>query len=567
MRRLISYLTPFRVPLSFTVILLLVAKGIEAYVPFYLGKIVEQILGVDGMLEPALVSACSFVLVLLFFGYFLDAVSVTIKSWVSQEGLFRLRTDVYDHIQRLPTAYFDRNAVGQLMTRTIHDIDQINVMFSESVVPLISSCMLFVGITIAVICVDWRVALAISCVLPFAVWLTHHFRISQRRCFIRIRAIVGRMNGFVQEHLMGVSTIRSFGLERAEESRFSEINEDHCSAYLETIRHFAFFFAGIDFLQSMALVMVFMVLGLSVDGFSPGLFFTFSLYTLMVFRPLYDLADRYNVLQSAMAAAERVFRVLDVAQEVDEGAVLKKIETIEFRDVWFAYEGDEWVLQGISFAMKRGDSLALVGMTGAGKTSILNLLLRLYDFQKGEILINGEDIRSYSLSSLRGQFSAVLQDPVIFSGTILENVTLGDETILPEDVESAIDYVNLRDLLRRFPEGLQHELKEQGKGLSVGEMQLISLARAVAHHASVVVLDEATANIDSATERLIQSALTKLFADRTALVIAHRLSTIQHVNRIVVIHDGCVIESGTHESLLATKGMYEKLYRLQFQTS
>lgn len=569
LKRLLGYLRPYRYLLGIAILFLVIAKGIEAFIPIYLGDIMQRVFDqLEGY--TSLLRGCLWAFGLLVLGYSLDAGNVVMKSWVAQKGLYTLRTEVYQHIQHLPMRYYDRHAVGKMMTRTIHDVDQINQMFAESVVPIVSSVFLFVTIAVSIFWVDWRVASAITAILPLAWWLTSRFRYYQRRCYDRIRAIVSVMNTFVQEHLMGAATIRSFGLQQQEEQRFEEINEDHCTAYLETIHHFAFFFAGIDFMQGLALITVFVVLVLFTPveiGFQAGTYFTFSLYALMVFRPLADLAERYNVLQSAMAAAQRIFHTLDRHREVEDplqGKTLGPITSIAFENVWFAYENDNWILRGISFSLKKGESVALVGVTGAGKTTILSLLLRFYDYQKGRILINGTDIRDYSLHSLRQQFSVVLQDPVIFSGTLAENVTFSQPDITPEKLDAVLDYVNLRPLVERFPEGWQQHLSEQGKSLSVGEMQLVSLARAVAHDRSFIVLDEATANIDTGTERIIQSALKRILTDKTALVIAHRLSTIKDVTRILVLHQGQVAESGTHTQLLQQAGLYEKLYRLQF---
>lgn len=575
-KRLLTYLRPYRWWLGLAILFLIFSKGVEAYVPIYIGHVTQYILNSINLndLEKesrlhTVFQGCGTIIGLLVLSYLLDATNVIIKTRIGQRAILELRTQVYEHILRLPLSYYDHYSVGRLMTRTIHDVDQIDQMFSDSVVPILGNLILFLSIGVGIIFVDWKIGLIVALIMPIVWWLTHQFRYHQRRCYERVRSIVSAMNAFVEEHLMGAMTIRNFGLQNKEKARFDQINEDHCSAYLETIHNFASFIASIDFMQNLSLILAFVVLTSFAPpdtGFQAGTYFTFSLYALMFFRPLADLAERYNALQAAMAAAERVFTILDQKEEPKGGmtSTLEEVSCIVFEDVWFAYEKEHWVLKGLSFKIGKGESIAIVGVTGAGKTSIMNLLLRLYEFQKGSIKINGKDIREYSEDDLRKQFSIVLQDPVIFSGTIAENISLYNPNISKEKIDSVINYVNMRAFVNRFPEGIDHHLSERGKTVSVGEMQLISLARAVAYERCVLILDEATANIDTGTERIIQDALKKILKEKTALVIAHRLSTIKDVTRILVIHEGVVAEMGSHQQLLEAKGIYEKLYRLQF---
>lgn len=571
--KLLAYLMPYRFLLALGVLLLFAAKVIEAFIPIYIGEVTQKILNFysfpnsngQELFDTVLLSSF-FIILLLIAGYLLEAVNVIIKSWAGQRALIALREQVYRHIICLPLSYYDSHAVGSLMTRTIHDVDQINQMFAESVIPIIGNAMLFIAIFVGIAAINWPLAIVLGMLMPLVFLHTNLFRKTQRKSFDTVRLIVSAMISFLQEYLMGIGIIRKFGLIKKEMNYFNEINEDHKNAYLETIYNFSFFTSGIDFAISLFFVVVFVMLVLFAppEGFQAGTYFTLSLYVLMIFRPLTDLAERYNVLQAAFAAAERIFHLLDVKVEnLDEGLdSLQEIETIEFEDVWFAYKDDDWVLKGLSFKVYKGESIAFVGITGAGKTTIISLLLRLYEIQKGLIKINGISIDKYSKKWLRKHFSVVLQDPVIFSGTILDNIRLFDEHIPVHEVERAIDYVNLRGYLERFPNGIHHLLAERGKSLSAGEMQLISLARAVVRKSSILILDEATANIDIQTERAIQDALGKIFKEKTALVIAHRLSTIQRAKRILVIHHGKLAESGTHQQLLASKGIYEKLYQL-----
>jgi len=575
--RLLGYLFPYRYLLVVAVAFLIISKVIEASVPIFIGRVSQQILDAYHLAEnqketllSSILQACTIIIFFLILSYILDSINVILKSWIGQNGLYKFRMQVYEHILRMPLSYFDQHTVGRLMTRTIHDIDQINQMFAECVIPILGNILLFIGIFVGIAIIDWQIAIFVLCLLPFVWWLTHRFKNSQRRCYDRVRTVVAAMNTYVQEHLMGASTIRNFGLQKQAKERFEKINEDHCNAYLESIHHFAFFMAGIDLLQNASLIFVFaLIVIFSPGGFEAGTYFTFSLYALMFFRPLGDLAERYNVLQSAMASAARIFHLLDTSSEnaKDLGkSSLEGVESIAFEDVWFAYAEENWVLRGVSFSIKKGESYALVGMTGEGKSTIMSLLLRFYEIQKGAIKINGQDIHSYPLDELRKHFSIVLQDPVIFSGTIAENISLFDPAIPHQEIDKVVDYLGMRHCIDRFAKKLDHQLHEQGRGLSTGEMQLVSMARAVVHRRSVLILDEATANIDMATEHVIQTALKKILETTTAFVIAHRLSTIKDVSRIFVLKEGKIIEEGAHDELLAQKGAYEKLYRLQFES-
>lgn len=569
-KRLWGYLRPYRFWIFVSFTFLLVSKIIEATVPIVIGKVAQQILltanedsAAKENLLSVVIKVCVLMMGFLLFSYLSDVLNVIIKSFIGQKALLKLRLDVYTHIQHMPLSYYDKHSIGRLMTRTIHDIDQVNQMLTESVVPLIGNLFLFLAIIIGILFIDWRFAFVVVFLLPIVFLLTYSFSTHQRRCYERVRSIVSAMNTFVQEHLMGAFTIRNFGLEKKERGEFEKINEDHCNAYLETIKNFAFFISSIDFLQSSFLIIGFIFIAFSMSPgseFNAGTFFTLSLYALMFFRPLADLAERYNVLQSAMAASERIFNLMDQpAEDSSEKLTLEDVETIEFRDIWFAYEKENWILRGFSFCIKKGESIALVGITGEGKTTVASLLLQFYIPQKGAILINGRNINEYSKMDLRRHFSLVLQDPVIFSGTIFDNISLYQTEITKEAAQKVMDTLGVHG----FP--LDTSLSERGKTLSLGEMQLISLVRAVANNRSVFILDEATANIDTNTEKMIQSILKKVLKDKTAVVIAHRLSTIKDVNRVLVLHKGKIVEEGSHSQLIQANGIYEKLYRLQFQ--
>ena len=567
-KKMLSYLAPYTWPIVCAILLLFAAKAIEAYVPLVIGEYSQTILNATSTTLPIqkLAVGTAWIVAALVLASLFETANIIVKNWIGQKALFKLRNDVFHHIQQLPVEYFDKNAVGRLMTRTIHDVDQINLMFSDSIIPLIGSIFLFIGVSIGVIVLNTHLAIAFFVTLPILCVIANRFRKGQRKTYGKIRAIVSAMNTFIQEHLTGVSTIRLFSLKSKEKGKFEKINNDYKTGYVESGNHFAELFAGIDLIQSLALILVFVLLVLSPQGFQGGEFFTFSLYVIMIFRPIGDLAERYNVLQSAVAASSRIFHILSIPIEVSTPSkkTIATVESISFENVWFAYDGEEWVIKDLSFEVKKGQTAALVGITGAGKTTITSLLLRYYEIQKGSIKINGTDIREYSLATLRSCMSVVLQDPVIFSGSFSDNVSLNTSKISEKQINQALDDANMEPIVRRYSKGRKHFIAERGTGLSTGEKQLLSLARAIAHNRDILILDEATANIDAYTERAIQEALHRLLSSKTSIVIAHRLSTIQHADKILVMHQGELKEEGTHAQLLKSKGIYEKLYRLQF---
>jgi len=575
--RLLGHLRPYRTLLIVAIVFLFCSKLIEVSIPFFIGKLSQEILIYSALeaddktyMIKHVIEGGIVLLALLFLSYILDSANVIMRSWIGQKGLYHLRMRIYKHILSMPLAYFDHSTVGRLMTRSIHDVDQINLMFADSIIPIMGNIFLFFGILLGMAMMDWRIAILAICILPFVWGLTHHFRKLQRICYDRVRTIVAAMNTFVQEYLSGVSIVRNFGLQAQSKKQFEEINQDYCNAYVKSIHNFSYFIAGIDLLQNTSLILAFVVIVISApkeSGFEVGIFLTFSLYAMMFFRPLADLAERYNVLQSAISAAARIFELLDRPSEkkIDTGIIeLVEVNSIMFEDVWFSYSSENWILKGLSLEILKDHSYAIIGTTGSGKSTMMSLLLRFYEPQKGRIVINGLDIKEYTLNSLRCQFSLVLQDPMIFSGTIAENIALFDKKISMDDVKMAISYLGMRPLIEHYHEGVNHLLREQGKGLSTGEMQLISLARAVAHRRSVLILDEATANVDTITEQLMQQALHAVMKRQTSLVIAHRLSTIRDAQTILVLQEGKIVEHGSHEILLKRKGVYEKLYRLQF---
>lgn len=567
LKKILRYLAPYRLQIAVCVFLLFVARGIETLIPALLGALTNDILG-NGITAQLLYTGVGVISAMLVLSYFFDGSNIVLKTIIGQKAILRLRQDVYGHLLHLPLRYYDKNTVGRLITRTIHDVDQIDQMFSESVIPILGNIFLFFTIVTMVMFLQWKIGVLFLLIAPVVLWFTNLFRVNQRLCYEMVRSIVSALNGFVQENLMGASTIRNFGLQKRQKEVFDEINEDYCTAYVESIHNFSFFIAGIDFLQGLALIFAFGVISLSLPENAPfdaGMFLTFSLYMLMFFRPLADIAERYNTLQSAIAAGGRVFEILETPVEpiLENPIPLEIIETIEFKHVWFAYHDEDWVVKDISLKVNRGESVAIVGATGAGKSTLISLLLRYYTHQKGEILINGVDHRLFDLATLRQKFGVVLQDPVIFSGTIEENVRFYNPKITLDRVLSACSEAGLDNLFSKLPKKEKQEVGEHGKMLSAGEKQLISIARALAHDSSVILLDEATANIDSETELVIQRVLNTVLKRQMSLVIAHRLSTVKNSDRLIVMSHGQIVEQGTHDELLNLKGVYEKLYRLQ----
>ncbi len=570
LRRLFSYFSPYKGWISLAIFLLLLAKGIEAAVPIVLGWFVDEALSIsEETLRPFLLHN-SYLLLFLVAGYGFETWTAYIKSFVGQKALLTLRNEVYLHIESLPIDFFSKNAVGRLISRSIHDVDKISQMFTESAVPMISNLILFIGIGCGIFIVDATLGSVLLLIVPIAWWILHTFRLSIQKIYAKIRAVLSAMNVFVQEYITGAHIIRYFGLRKREKRHFDEINHDYRLANSRTSHYYSMFFASLDSLQSFSLILVFFVLILMTPttlSFPTSTFFTYSLYIFLFFRPLWDLAERYNILLSAQAAAERVFATLQEKPEAPDAPhaiPLESMESIVFDNVWFAYESEQWILKGLNLSLNKGESTALVGMTGAGKSTVLKLLLRFYDHQKGNIFINGKNIHDYTRASIRAQCSVVSQDPWIFTDTLAANISLHHPNISQGKIEQVVDYVGLGSIVAKWPKRLETPLLAQGNALSLGEKQLVTLARALAHDRSLLLLDEATANIDTKTEHLIQETLQKILPHKTALVIAHRLSTIKDVDRIAVLQEGIVAEEGSHQQLLDKKGIYEKLYRYQF---
>jgi ATP-binding cassette subfamily B protein len=582
--RLMQYLRPYRLQvvaaLSFTLGItalevlgpFLFHVGIDKYiVPGFGGEITRK-LAIAGLLWVALAYAGS---ILASFG--LQYVQVRIMQWVGQKTMYDLRREIFSHLQRLPMSFFDRTPIGRLVTRSTTDVDALNDLFASGVVAMLND--FFLLIAMAVVLFKWNRPLAFATFspLPFMILLTYFFRNRVRDANRRIRTAIAAINAYLQEHVSGMAIVQLFNREKKSRKRFEELNRTHMIAYKDAIDAFSFFYPGVEFLSMSGIALLSWVGGTRVIAgtIEIGVIVAFMMYAQRFFRPIQDLSEKFNILQSAMAASERIFRLLDEPVTITSPAEVHSLELprgeIEFRNVWFAYHGGatpedkDWILRDVSFRVEPGQTLAIVGHTGAGKTTIIQLLLRFYDIQRGEILLDGIDIRQLEMHDLRRLFGIVLQDPFLFTGTLESNVKLGTATIDRADTEAALREVGLGPYLASQPLGVETPVTERGATLSVGQRQLVSFARALAHDPKFLILDEATSSVDTKTELMIREALDRLLKGRTAVVIAHRLSTIQHAHRILVFHKGRLREQGSHQELLALRGIYYRLYQLQYK--
>lgn len=505
-----------------------------------------------------------------------------LTSLLGQRVMRDLRRDIFGHVQRLPVVFFDRNPVGRLVTRVTSDVEALNELFAAGVVAGLGDLFTLLAISGWMLLIDWRLALASFGVIPFVYWVSHVFRAKVRDSYRDVRTRLARINAYLQERISGMRIVQLFGREATEAKRFDELNRGHLQANLDSITYYALYFPAIEILTSIALASL-IVAGahrVEIGSLTVGTVAAFLQLVRRFFQPLQDLSDKFNTLQQAMAASERIFRLLDTeVADVGTGLTIRRREaargvTVEFEDVWFAYDlghvareggqpaSPEWVLKGVSFRVEPGKTLALVGHTGAGKTTVINLLLRFYEPQRGRILVDGVDVRDIPLPELRGLIGYVQQDIFLFAGDVLTNIRLSN-AITEEEVAAAAARVGADRVIRRLPHGYSHVLGERGASISVGERQLLSFARAIAADPALLILDEATSAVDSEIEAEIQHALTELMRGRTTIAIAHRLSTILESDEIIVLHHGHVRERGTHRELLSKRGLYERLYRLQ----
>src|SRR5690242_5208543 len=627
MKRLLQYLRPYKWPVGISLASILIKAVADVLGPYLVAIEIDRYLVPVPRSTPfdSFLSANPYVGIaqiaamyvgLIAISFLLEYLQTYYMQWTGQMVMFDLRSQIFRHLQHMHIGFFDKNPVGRLVTRVTTDVDALNEMFTAGVVSIFEDIFVLAGIVAIMMSMNWKLALITFAVLPFIFFATMVFRRKVRDSYRRIRVAIARINAYLQEHVSGMMVLQLFNREKRAFEKFESINASHMDAFLDAIMAYAVYYPVIEILSATAIASVIWFGGSDVirhltssslvlsrtgghlafkvvTGVTTlGTLVAFIQYAQRFFRPIQDLSEKYNILQSAMAAAERVFKLVDTEPEVVSPAATKVPVgpgRIEFEHVWFAYRnipiggvdgkdgkpspanGDgqetepDWVLRDVSFAIEPGETVAIVGHTGAGKTTIISLLMRFYDVQQGAVRIDGVDVRDMDLDGSRRRYGVVLQDPFLFSGTVEQNIRLGSSWIEDEAVERAAEEVNIADFIRSLPEGFKEGVRERGSTLSTGQKQLISFARALAHDPKILILDEATSSVDTETEFRVRDALNHLVEGRTSLVIAHRLSTIQRADKIVVMHKGRVREIGTHQQLLANRGIYWKLYQLQYK--
>lgn len=569
MKRLLSYAARYWHLFALAIILLFASTAADLIRPFLMG------LAIDDFIKAGDISSLNriglYFLLLVIVGFLFNLFQIYVLSYAGQSIIFNLRQQLFSHLQRMPLSYFDKNPIGRLVTRVTNDTETLNDMYTNVLVTLIKDFVLLAGTVVIMFQLNVALTLITLAVMPVVIVLTIFFRIRIRKVYRNVRISLAKINSAISENISGIRIIQMFHREKENFDMFDKIGNEYKKAVMSEVVTFGLFRPVIELLSSFALALLLWFGGGNVlEGtLTFGILFAFVNYISMLFHPINDLAEKYNILQSSMASSERVFQILDAPGEEDRGAGrLKSTDLkgdIEFKNVWFAYNGEDWVLRDVSFKVPAGKTVAIVGATGAGKTSIISLMSRLYEIQRGEIFIDGINIKELQKDELRRSIGVVLQDVFLFSGRLKDNIRLNEDSITDDKVKAAAQYVNADSFISKLPKGYDTEVMERGSTFSSGQRQLLAFARALAFDPAILVLDEATSNIDTETELLIQDALGKLTRGRTTIVIAHRLSTIQHADNIIVLHKGKVRESGNHQELLAKRGMYYSLYLLQYQ--
>jgi ATP-binding cassette, subfamily B, multidrug efflux pump len=607
MRRLLTYLRPYKLQASISLVAILLKAAADVLGPYLTKVAVDRYMTARPALHPpawtrwlsskpmtGVTQIAGIYLGALVFSYLLEFVQTYLMQWTGQKVMFDMRRQIFRHIQQMHVSFFDRNPVGRLVTRLTSDVDALNEMFTSGVFAIFEDVFVLILIVVIMLRMNWWLALIAFAVLPLILGITKIFRKHVRDSYRRIRSAIARINASTQEHVSGMSVVQLFNREQRSYEEFEDINRQHMVAFKDAILAYALYYPAIELLSSVAIALVIWLGGNGVlrNAVSIGVLVAFIQYSQRFFRPIQDLSEKYNILQAAMAASERVFKLLDTPPELQTPADARASDgtgRIEFRHVWFTYqkldakqlwtieqaEGTEailaatpeveWILKDVSFLIEPDQTAAIVGHTGAGKTTIIGLMMRFYEIQRGSVLINGVDVREQDVTKLRRNFGVVLQDPFLFTGTIAENIRLGSAWITDERMKAAAEEVNVGDFVRALPQGFDEPLRERGNSLSTGQKQLINFARALAHDPRILVLDEATSSVDTDTEMRVRSALERMVRGRTSVIIAHRLSTVQQADRILVMHKGVLREIGTHQELLAQRGIYWRLYQLQYK--
>jgi ATP-binding cassette subfamily B multidrug efflux pump len=584
MRRLLTYLRPYKLVVAASLVLLLIDSLLQIIGPLLTKLAVDKYLVPVAHRAPTLLDSwlsknawtglsqlAGLYMAVVVLGFVFDFGQTYLMQLTGQKAMFDLRRQLMAHLQTLDVAYFDKNPVGRLVTRLTTDVDVLNDLFASGLVTIIGDILMLSFVIIIMFRLSPGMTGLMLAVMPFVILITIQFRRKASQSYRRIRLAVARINAYLQEHIAGISVLQLFNREEQSKKEFEVINRDHMLAFKDAITAYGWFYPVVEFLGMSALAFLLAYGGFRIrqGALTLGVLVAFFQYGLRFFRPIQDLSEKYNILQGAMAASERIFKLLDTKPRIisppdptpfPEGPI-----DIEFDHVWFAYNGEEWVLKDVSFRVSPAETVAIVGHTGAGKTTLMNLLLRFYDVQRGAIRIGGIDVRAFDLVGLRRHFGVVLQDPYLFTGTVDTNIRLGTPGITQAGVRQAAEQVNLLDFIEELPDRFNTPVRERGNGFSTGQKQLISFARALAHNPRILILDEATSSVDTETELRVREALTRLVSGRTSLIIAHRLSTIQRADRIVVMHKAQLREMGTHQELLAQRGIYWKLYQLQYK--
>jgi ATP-binding cassette, subfamily B, multidrug efflux pump len=583
MRRLLAYLRPYWRLVAISVFFLLLHSVLQVLGPLLTKVVVDRYLAPDPARQPTfldpylspdpwtgITQVAAIYLIVLAGVFAFEFAQAMLMQYTGQRAMFDLRRQIMRHLQELDVSFYDRNPVGRLVTRVTTDVDVLNELFASGLVTIMGDLLTLTFIVAVMFNLSPMLTLIMLAVMPLVVLVTVQFRRAVATSYRRIRVAIAKINSYLQEHVTGIIVLQLFNRERKSSEEFDRVNREHMVAFKDTISAYGWFYPLVEFLGTLALAAILSYGAYRIDtgALTLGVVVAFLQYSLRFFRPIQDLSEKYNILQSAMASAERIFKLLDTRPEVLAPRSSKGIPEnarIEFDHVWFAYKDEDWVINDVTFSIEPGQSVAVVGHTGAGKTTLTSLLLRFYDVQRGAIRVGGIDVREFDPRDLRRHFGVVLQDPYLFTGSIEENIRLGTASITREQIRFASEQVNLLDFIQSLPEGFDQPIRERGSGLSTGQKQLISFARALAHNPRFLILDEATSSVDTETEFRVRDALSRMVEGRTSIIIAHRLSTIQRADRILVMHKGRLRESGTHHELLALRGIYWKLYQLQYK--
>ena len=576
LKRVFAYARPYKKMFFWSVVLTLAIAALAPIRPFLIQHIIDDYVVYNDY--NGLVNMSVILVVTLIVQTVVQYYHTFLTNSLGQSVIKDLRKDVFNHITKLRLKYFDRTPIGQLITRTVSDLETIADIFSEGLIVIIGDILQLIAVIGFMFYIDWRLTLIVLLPMPFLIVATYIFKEAIKSAFQDVRTQVAKLNTFLQEHISGISIIQYFAREDQEFNKFKKINAEHRDAHIRSNWYYSIFFPVVEIISALSIGLLVWYGSIRILGeqIPPGVIFSFIMYVYMLFRPIRELADKFNTLQMGMVGADRIFSVIDTDEETPNKGTLAPAKlngNIVFDKVWFSYKqddseitDDEWILRDISFEVKEGETLALVGATGAGKSSIINILNRFYEISKGKVSIDDVNIRDYELSCLRSNIATVLQDVFLFSDTIANNISLKNNSISREQIVAASKLVGAHHFISQLPGGYDYQVQERGNSLSTGQAQLISFIRALVYDPAILVLDEATSSVDTETEQLIQQAIEKLMKGRTSIVIAHRLSTIQKADRIIVLDHGRIMEMGTHQELLHKNGMYKHLYDLQFNS-